>query len=172
MTDAPSLSFENFTLPLSVVSRVDISRMAVELERVDNEMTAAATRAEVGAGEQVAPTLSEQLHEFLQLNNLTLDNGQRRSELIKQVRLLKDKAPILHMTFAVTADRQSLAALAKWVREAIHPQAIISVGLQPGLVAGVYLRTANKVLDLSLKSKLASSRGVLVNELEALRGGR
>jgi F0F1-type ATP synthase delta subunit len=74
------------------------------------------------------------------------------------------------MTFAVTADPESLQQLAQWARTTIDPHAVIAVGLQPGLVAGVYLRTPNHVHDFSLRAMLKSSRGKLVEELGALRG--
>lgn len=170
MTSATLASHETFILPPSVVSRIDVSKLVSEVERVDNELTAAAVRSKVAEGTQPAPVLSEQLNDFLVRNNLTLNDGHERSRIVAELRLLKDKVPVLHMTFAVTADPESLMQLAAWVRESIHPQAVISVGLQPGLVAGVYLRTPNHVHDLSLKSKLDSSHGVLVKALETLRG--
>jgi F0F1-type ATP synthase delta subunit len=74
------------------------------------------------------------------------------------------------MTFAVTADPESLQQLALWLRTTINPQAVIAVGLQPSLVAGVYLRTPNHVHDLSLRAMLKNGRGLLVEELGALRG--
>lgn len=72
------------------------------------------------------------------------------------------------MTFAVTADPESLERLARWFRESIHPQVVIATHLQPSLIAGVYLRTPNHVHDFSLRGALAGKHGLLVNELEAL----
>ena len=76
------------------------------------------------------------------------------------------------MTFAVSADRESLSQIAHWLRESVHPQAVISVGMQPALVAGVYMRTPNKVFDLSLRGALSGQHGALVKELETYRGRR
>lgn len=163
-------TYTDFALPASVVTRVDVAHLLSELEWVDNEMTAATVRAKTGVAEQAAPATSGTLEEFLNLNEVSLTSSPARSELIKQVRLLKDKVPVIHMTFAVTADRESLQELAAWIRTEIHPQAVISVGLQPALVAGVYLRTPNKVHDLSMRTMLKNSRGLLTKELEALRG--
>ncbi len=166
-------TYADFMLPPSVVSRVDVSRLVREVEMIDNEVTAAAVRAKTGTDAVYHPTLSEQLADFLRVNSLTIDvNGQQRANLITQLRLLKDKAPAIHMTFAVEADRDSLRQLAEWVRQSVHPQAVIAVGLQPGLVAGVYVRTPNRVHDLSLRSALANSRNVLAKEIGALRGTR
>ena len=170
MTEAVELRYQDFMLPPSVVSRVDVSRMVGDAERVDNELTTGAVRAKAGGADSVNPTLSEQLAAFLELNQLSFDDSHKRSELIKQLRLLKDGVPVIHMTFAVEADRESLGQLVSWLRQEIHKQAVIAVGLQPALVAGVYLRTPNHVHDLSLKAQLEGSRDLLVKELEAARG--
>jgi len=158
--------YTKFVLPTSVVTKLDVSRLVNELEKVDNELTAAAVRKQ----DHVQPVMSQQLAEFLEQNKVSLDDDDR-GDLIKQVRLLKDNVPVIHMTFAVTADQESLQKLVQWLR-AETPQAVIAVGLQPGLVAGVYLRTPNHVHDLSLRNALDGRRDVLVKELETLRGER
>lgn len=170
MSEAKAKTYEDFELPPTVVSKVDVSRLVSELERVDNQLTSAAVRSKVAEGEQPAPVMSEQLTDFLGRNKLSVDDSHGRSELIKQVRLLKEKAPIIHMTFAVATDPESLGTIAEWLRKSVHPQAVIAVGLQPSLVAGVYMRTPNHIHDLSLKAKLEASHDVLVKELETLRG--
>lgn len=171
MSDAAPKTYADFVLPPSVVSRVDVARMVREAERVDSELTAAAARTKTGAEAQPRPVLSPQLSDFLGQNGLEFgDDSHARTALIQQLRLLKDQAPVIHMTFAVTADPESLAELAAWVRLSLHPQAIIAVGLQPALIAGVYLRTPNHVHDFSLRAKLEGSQDVLLKELEAARG--
>lgn len=163
-------TFADYAVPASVVTRVDLSRLVRELEWVDNELTAAAVRAKTGAQQSATPSISDSLEQFLTMNKLTLQTAQERTEIIKQLRQLKDKAPIIHMTFAVQADRESLQNIAQWLRNEVHPQALVAVGLQPALVAGVYLRTPNKVMDLSMRAALRNSQGILMKQLGALRG--
>jgi len=170
MSEAEAKTHETFVLPARVVSRVDVSRLVSEIEWIDGELTAAAVRSKTGAEKPVQPAYSDQLNDFLKDNGLSLDDGRERSTLIKEVRLLKDTAPVIHMTFAVPADHESLQELAQWLRTEIHPQALIAIGLQPALVAGVYLRTPNHIHDLSLRSVLKGKRDSLVKELETLRG--
>lgn len=160
----------DFVLPFNVVTKVEVSRLVTEVERVDNAMTAATVRKKAGSQGPSLPVLSEQLNDFLSQNDVSLNDSKQRSELIRKLRHLKDTVPVLHMTFSVTADRESLEKLAQWVRKTIHPQAVIDVGLQPGLVAGVYLRTPNHVHDFSLRKMLDGSRAILTKELEGLRG--
>lgn len=165
-------TYVDFVLPPTVISKADVSRMVSEVERVDNELTASAVRSKAGAQEAPVPVLSGELTDFLDGNGLKLENSHDRAELVKQLRMLKDKVPIVHMTFAVRADRESLQKLAQWLRTSVHPQVVISVGLQPALVAGVYLRTPNHVHDLSLRAMLAGSHDLLIKELEAVRGSK
>lgn len=163
------LNASELKLPPSVVSKVDVARLVNEMERVDNQLTTDAVRAKAGHPDGAQVTYTEQLGAFLEQNSLSLDDERQRSEIIRALRQLKDNVPIIHMTFASYADPESLARLAEWMRTSLHPQAVIAVGLQPALVAGVYLRTPNHVHDLSLRAKLKEGRSVLIDELRAVR---
>lgn len=169
MTDTPE-AYTQLILPPNVVSKVDVSRLVSEVERIDNELTEASIRTDAGQATVMQPRISEQFAQLLEVNKLAFTTSTERSELIRQVRILKDKAPTIHMTFAVEADRESLQSIAQWLRSSVHPQAVIAVGLQPALVAGVYLRTPNHVHDLSLRARLDAGRDLLVKELEVCRG--
>lgn len=166
MTEVAPTTYADFTIPPSVVSRIDLSRLVSEVERVDGELTAEAVRAGEKTVTSSGVGVSSALTDFLSQNNLSLNDSTARSSLIKQLRLLKNKAPVIHMTFASTADQESLQELVAWVRSEVHQQAVISVGLQPDLVAGVYVRTPNHVHDLTLKAKLEGQRELLLKELE------
>lgn len=170
MSDSQSAALAELSLPASIISRADVSRLVNELERVDNDLTTSAVRAKVGGQATGTPTMSEQLATFLQQNGLELTDSNARSKLILRLRALKDTVPVVHMTFAVEADPESLGQIALWLRQTVHPLAVIAVGLQPGLVAGAYVRTSNKVFDLSLRGALKGGRHILNEELEALRG--
>jgi hypothetical protein len=172
MSEAAVKTYADFILPPSVVTKLDVARLVSEFERVDNDLTSAAVHTKTGAAAPAQPTLSEQLTTFLVQNKFKLGTSQARNDVIKQMRLLKDAVPIVHMTFAVPADPESLQQLAQYLRTSIHPQAVIAVGLQPALIAGVYLRTPNHVHDYSLRGMLAASHGVLVKELETLRASK
>ena len=170
MNEPHQLAYTDFVLPPSVVSKVDISRLVSDFERVDSELTTIAVRAKTGVKQSPKLSLSAPLAEFLNQNNLRPKGSRERSELIAVLHQLKDNAPVIHLTFAAEADQTSLEQLTQWVRTSIHPQAVLSVGVQPALVAGVYLRTPNRVHDLSLRGALEQGREILTQELGALRG--
>lgn len=170
MNDTPAKTYLDFVLPPSVVSKADVSRLVREAEWLDGELTAISVRTKVGQPGSEHPPVSDQLRDFLDSNSLDFNESRERTATVKQLRQLKDKAPVIHITFATVADGESLQYLAKWVREALHPQAIMTVGIQPALVAGAYVRTPNHVYDMSLRAKLAGHHDLLARELEALSG--
>lgn len=154
-------------LPPALVTRADLSRLARDIETIDNELEAQKARNHAtGKSGYTMPVLSRALNDFADLNKLDLSDDQTRMLVKDQVKMLKEKAPVLHMTFAVEADPESLQKLVAYVRQEIHPLALISVGLQPNLVGGVYLRTPNHVHDFSVRNRLASTRGLIMQDLE------
>lgn len=157
-------------LPQAVVTKLDVARLLGEMERIDGELTTTEVRSRRGFQPSDSSTMSDSLKDFLETNHIDLKTAQDRAALIGRLRSLKDTVPVIHMTFAVEADRKSLAVLAEWLRKSIHPQAVIEAGLQPSLVAGVYLRTPNHVHDLSLRAALKGSHDMLRKELGSLYG--
>ncbi len=159
-------------VPPSVATYADISRLVGEVERIDGELIARDAHKKVGAAADDMPAFSEQLSDFLAANKLELnDDSVQRNYLISTLRHLKATVPTIHMTFATSADKESLQKIVSWLRQSIHPQAVIKVGLQPSLIGGAYVRTTNHVHDFSLRAQLAGHRDAIVEEVEALRGG-
>lgn len=158
-----------YVFPPSLVSRADISRLARELENLENEVEAQRVRGAEKAGYHL-PAFSTPFAEFLDQNKLDVTDAQTRMHLTRDLRALKDKTPIIHLTFATDANPVILQQLTEWIREQIHPQALLSIGLQPGLVGGVYVRTPNKVHDFSFKAMLEEKHSVMLKELDGLNG--
>lgn len=160
-----------FVMPPSIVTRLDVSRLIAEMERIDNDLTTrdAQIRSNIPVTEQI--DFTEQLREFLAVNHIEIGDTADRLDLISKLRRLKMVAPTVHMTFASSADTESLRRLIVWLRESVHPQALMTVGLQPSLIGGVYVRTPNHVHDFSMRAKLAGHRDIIVKEVEALSGG-
>lgn len=162
--------YTQFIVPSSIVSRADISRLVREFEAVDTALTSKTVHEMAGTQHDESIVFSPQLQEFLEKNPVNLDDTNERTDYIHQLRTLKDRAPVMNMTFAVVADPESLKELAVWLRNEVHPQTVIEPHLQPSLVAGVYLRTPNRVLDLTVRNKLKSKRAELEKALGAPRG--
>jgi hypothetical protein len=76
-------------------------------------------------------------------------------------------APLLHMSFSAEPSPVFMNKLIAYVRENIHPLALIQVGLQPTIGAGFMLRTTNKYYDYILKDGIKPAPKALINGLGA-----
>ncbi len=158
-----------YVLPSALITRADLARLVREVESLDNELEAQKARNHAtGQTGYHMPNLSQGLTDFAELNKLDLTDDHGRMTLKEQMKVMKDKAPVMHMTFAVEADPESLKFLVEYIRKELHPQALLSVGLQPALVGGVYLRTPNHIHDFSMRAKLAESRVVIEQDMDEL----
>lgn len=157
-----------YVLPQTLIGRADLARLSREVEDVDNDLEAQKARAQGAEVTYRLPNISRALSDFTEMNKVDLADGQQRSELKRHLRLLKDHAPIMHLGLAVEADPDFLQQLAAWVRQEIHPQALLAVGLQPSLAGGAYVRTPSHVYDFSLRTLLAAKRDILIKGLEEL----
>ena len=164
------MSRSDLVLPSSLATRSDLQRVIAEIERIDNSLNSAQIHEQIGHPVDDSLTTSKQLADFLQINDIDIKNGEDRSRLLHDARHLKITAPVIHVTFATSADNDELTKIIDWVRQSVHPMAVLAVGLQPSLIGGVYIRTTNKVFDFSIRSQLADGRHIIKLELEALSG--
>ena len=164
------MSRSDLVLPSSLATRSDLQRVIAEIERIDNSLNSAQIHEQIGHPADDSLTTSRQLADFLQINDIDIKNGEDRSRLLHDARHLKITAPVIHVTFATSADNDELTKIVDWVRQSVHPMAVLAVGLQPSLIGGVYIRTTNKVFDFSARSQLANGRHIIKRELEALSG--
>jgi F0F1-type ATP synthase delta subunit len=153
----------DFELPLAVVTVVDASRLRRELSEIDEFILQNSVRQ---AGTQPAlPKTSHNLEETATKNGLNLLQAADRKQLAQQLDSLKKTAPILHMSFAADPSVAFQKKLITWLRNNIHPQLLLQIGLQPSIAAGCVIRTRNKYLDLSLRKHFDKNRQILLDKL-------
>lgn len=158
-------------LPSALLTRTDLARLVREIEDLDNELGAQKARNETAGKHDEGyrmPTISQGLGDFVELNKVDLTDDHARDEMRRNLKRLREKAPVIHLTFAVEADLPTLRQLAEYIRKEFHPQALLQVGLQPSLVGGVYMRTPNRAYDFSIRAKLAENRNVIQQDIDQL----
>jgi G3E family GTPase len=158
----------DYLLPPTLIGHADVARLIREIESVDSELQAQKVR---GGQEVHLPAVSQSMADFAELNKLDMTDDRALTTLRSWLQQLKDHAPVVHMTFATEADPESLQKVVGWLREQAHPQTLLSVGLQPALVMGAYLRTPNHVHDFTVRALLKNRRDIIVGELERLNAG-
>lgn len=156
-------SAQTVLLPSVISTPSDVRRLRRELEELDEFMHQAGLRQ--GGKAVKLPVTSRLLDELASIEKSNLIHKTDRDRLIKYLSLLIEKAPVLHMSFASEPSAAFMAKLVTWLRQNIHPQVLVRIGLQPSVAAGCVLRTANKEYDFSLRQSLLNKKDILIAEL-------
>lgn len=152
-------------LPPLVVSPGDINRLLRELESLEDYMHQAALRHPDGKTPPQPPRVSRMLEELISLNRIDLNLPAQRQLAVRQLQYLQRHAPALHISFASDPSAAFVSRLTNWMRSNIHPHILLNVGLQPAIVAGCVLRTANRQFDMSLRRHFSEQQAGLISDL-------
>jgi hypothetical protein len=160
---APSTG-EFLSLPMAVVSKVDVGRLLREVEALDNFLTQAAIR-EPGTAIKL-PKTSRLLDELISQNKVNPLLQEDRSRLMHFLMEVYGRAPTLHMSFSADPSPLFMQRLTTWLRQEIHPLVLVQVGMQPNMGAGCIVRTTNKYFDFSLRQRFTERRDILAQRLK------
>lgn len=151
--------------PDQLVSPVDLSRVLRELTALDDSLYQANIR-EPGQSVKLARS-SATLEELARINNASLLDPEHRKRIIEILKVLREHAPKIHISFAVEPSAAFTREVTAWLRRNIHELMLLDVGLQPTLAAGCMVRTDNKVFDMSLRHRFEESRHLLYETIAA-----
>lgn len=153
----------NFVLPSAVVSPTDVARLVRELELIDSFFRQDAIRQ---AGQQTAmPRMSKLLDQCASENQLNMLQESHRQFIIAYMQWLHSAAPVVHMSFSIDPPGTYVQKIVAWMRTNIHPEVLVTVGLQPTIGAGCIVRTTNKIFDFSLREYFSEKRGFFVDKM-------
>ena len=150
-------------LATSITSPAEVGRLIRELELIGDTLLQLGLRK---GGEAIRlPKTSYLMDQLVTLNGSNLLQMDDRLHLQQFLKLVKQRAPQLHMSFGVDPSPRFLEQLMLWLRKEIHPQILVDIGLQPTIGAGCIVRTANRQFDFSLRQDFIKPRDVLVAKL-------
>lgn len=161
--EASAAAQKELALPISITNKADVGRIEREVVAVNEFLEQAAIRQPGTA--VTLPKMTKLMEELVTSNKLNLLVAADRKKLIDFLTQTRDKAPELHMSFSAEPSSAFMQKLTTYVRENIHPQALIQVGLQPTIGAGFMLRTTNKYYDFSLRTALKSKNDILMQHI-------
>lgn len=157
-------------LPMALASPADVTRLRRGAGDLASYLQKLKLQQEKSgeASESLPRPHSGLLAEFASANDLNLSkiNDCRKAETM--LTELLTLAPVIHISFASEPSSGFLQKITDWFRVNVNPLTLITVGLQPSVAAGCYLRTTNRYFDLSLRRRLADKRELLINELSEL----
>lgn len=152
-------------LPPSVQTRSDVARMVREALEYDELVRQAVLR---GAQPPSVNQLSVQLRATAEVLKNQLDSAETRRKFAERLKYLHKAAPQVHLSFAVQPPVRVIEHLLGWFRANAHPATLVQVSLDPSIIVGCRVRTANKVFDFSFAKLLDESGSVLDKEVGSL----
>lgn len=161
---------KDFSLPLSLQSRADINRLARELEALNSFFLSSNLRASGTPAEP--PRVTRVLSELAKDNQINLLDQAARNGLRQKLQDIIANAPNLHISFAAEPSPKILEQIVAWLRSNIDPQTTVIVGLQPGIAAGMILRTPNKIFDMSMQNYLEKQEPYLTKLIDEVARGQ
>jgi len=158
-------------LPVLVFGPVELHRLIRELESLEEYMTQANLRERGKQAQAPLPKTSRLLEGLAGNNNFNLLLPDDRAKLTQFLLKIKEKAPVIHISFAADPSSAFTAKIVAWFRTNIHPYALIQLGLQPSIAAGCIVRTNSKSFDFSLRNRFHDQRALLLQSLEGGMSG-
>ncbi|HEX8226807.1 MAG TPA: hypothetical protein VF572_02970 [Candidatus Saccharimonadales bacterium] len=146
-----------------IVSPSDLKRARRELEALDDFLLQASLRQ--GGKPVKLPQANRLIDELIDTSGGSLLNPADRKKLLQYLTDLITKAPVVHISFASEPSAAFMNKLIIWLRDNIHPQVLVHLGLQPSIAAGCIVRTANKQFDFSLTQAFENQRQQLIASL-------
>jgi hypothetical protein len=160
---------EPLKLPSDIISSTDIARLIRELNGLNDFFVGAKARA-TGTSIQ-PPKITRQLNHLTLENKVNLMDDNSRNGLIKNLELIRKNAPNIHISFAAEPAPRALEKILIWLRENIHSQTLLQVGLQPSIAAGCIVRTPNKVFDMSMRNNMKKQAPYLMKLIKGAQNG-
>lgn len=161
-------STKQYILPTIVAQPSDVGRLIRELGVIDEHLRQEAIRS---PDKKIIVKSSVKLADLLSMNGIDVTDPASRADLTAWLSELKKTAPVINLSFGAEADEQFIAKLTEWFRREVDSRCLLIIGLEPSVGIGSVVRTNNRVFDLSLKSRLKSTRNLLLNEIQQLTRG-
>jgi hypothetical protein len=155
-----------FFLPVNVASPVDVARLLREITALIDFLDQSKIR-QPGTPMKL-PKTSRLLDEIVQANSLNLLQPEDALFLRTSLLGIKQKAPLLHISFSSDPSPLFLQRLMSYLRKEIHPFVLLQAGMQPTIGAGCMLRTKNKFFDFSLRQAFIQKRSLLTDQIRSL----
>lgn len=155
---------QNITLPTSIVGRMDVGRIIREMGALDQFLEQ--SKIQFPNQSPKLPKTSKMLDEIIQLNKLDVLDDSQRKNLIGFMTNVRTSAPTVHMSFSADPSALFTQRIVTYLRQSIHSQVLLQIGLQPNIGAGCMLRTSNKYFDFSLKQRFEGQHALLMSKLQ------
>jgi hypothetical protein len=160
----PNTTAKPLMLPTCVVAPADMLRLVRELTVLDEFLRQAALRK--GGSAVKLPATSRNLDAIITVYEVNLLQASDRTKLLRVLDHIRLTSPQIHISLAADPSAAFTDKITSWLRQNVHPQLLVKIGLEPSIGAGCIVRTTNKQFDFSLRQRFVDSRKLLIQKIQ------
>lgn len=152
-------------LPNLIVTKTDLRRVKREILALDQYFLSYFNKGANKEAQVSVPKMSVSLASFISENKLNVEDEIVRKTAIEFISFLTDDAPEMHISFASDPPASVLDRLITWIRNEIHPQLVLNIGVRPAIVGGCVIRTKAEIFDFSFAKGIEENSAELAETL-------
>jgi len=158
-------------LPLDLYSPDQLGIIILETGNHANVLRDAGVRARTSGNADTAEPLhaSALLTGVLQGNGLSANDHASLEALSKGLKLIRDKAPVAHLTLAALPNRSLKRQLTEWFRKEVSPYMLLTFAVRTDIGGGAVLRVGSRVYDFSFRQQIVSNKHRIAEIFENVR---
>lgn len=160
------MAHNELKLPATIVGPADLARAKRDLDTYNESQHQADLRTKK-TGQAESVLAGRVISELAALNQVDLADASQALALLTELEKTLKTAPAVTISFAVDPSALFMAKIVDWLRNSVHPQVLVRIGLRPNIAAGCILRTSSKLYDFSLRQKLDDQRELLIEGIRS-----
>jgi hypothetical protein len=106
------------------------------------------------------------LDAIITVYEVNLLQASDRTKLLRVLDHIRLTSPQIHISLAADPSAAFTDKITSWLRQNVHPQLLVKIGLEPSIGAGCIVRTTNKQFDFSLRQRFVDSRKLLIQKIQ------
>jgi hypothetical protein len=145
-------------LPLDLYSPDQLGIVMLELRDHINAMRDKAVREKETGQPEEPPHVSALLLGVMHGAGVRSEDQAAQEELQRSLQMIREKAPVAHITLAALPPRTLKRQLIEWFRTQINPYCLLTFSTRTDIGGGIVLRAGSKVYDFSFRHQIVGNK--------------
>jgi hypothetical protein len=147
-----------FHLPPDLYSPEQLSAVIIELRTYTGDLRDVNVRARATHAQAGLPHASALLLGAFHEASVSPSEQEAVEKLQKQLELIRDKAPAVHLMMAALPDRNLKRKLTEWFRDEIHPYTLLTFATRADIGGGVIIQAGSRIYNYSFRQQILSHK--------------
>lgn len=119
--------------------------------------------------EVATPHTSALMTGLLQSNDFKANDPRSFEIISKGFNIIRDKAPVVHLTLAALPNRTLKRQLVEWFRHEINPYMLLTFAVRTDIGGGIVVRAGSHIYDFSFRQQIIGNKHRISEIYESVR---